>query len=95
MSEHECIIGLLYKTDYAQLATVLDLKDHIEETAEDNNSFRAFGMDWMITHVWSLKDYADKRKSTNLTRFDFCPECGKKIDWKAIREEGEHEAGRC
>mgnify|MGYP007081926419 CR=1 FL=1 len=54
MSEHECIIGLLYKTDYAQLATVLGLKDHIEETAEDNNSFRAFGMDWMITHVWSF-----------------------------------------
>ena len=95
MSEHECIIGLLYKTDYAQPVTVLDLKDHIEKTDEYNNSVIDFGMDWMIKIVWSLKDYADKRKSTNLTRFDFCPECGKKIDWKAIREEGEHEAGRC
>lgn len=31
---------------------------------------------------------AVNRKSTNLTRFDFCPYCGKKIDWKEIRENG-------
>ena len=32
--------------------------------------------------IYNLKDYYDRRKSTNLTRFNFCPMCGKKIIWK-------------
>ena len=35
--------------------------------------------------TFSLNDYCDKRKSTDLTRFNYCPICGKKIDWKAIK----------
>ena len=34
---------------------------------------------------YTLKDYCDKRKSTNLTRFEYCPYCGSKIDWKKIK----------
>lgn len=30
-------------------------------------------------------NYCDKRTSTNLTQFNYCPLCGKKIDWKAIK----------
>ena len=32
--------------------------------------------------IYNLKDYYDRRKATNLTRFNFCPMCGKKINWK-------------
>ena len=35
--------------------------------------------------IYSLPDYCDKRKSTDLTQFNYCPLCGKKIDWKAIK----------
>lgn len=36
--------------------------------------------------TYSLSDYCDKRKSTDLTQFNYCPFCGKKIDWKAIKD---------
>ena len=39
--------------------------------------------EWLHT----LKQYADRRRSTDLTRFSFCPDCGKRIDWKSIAKE--------
>ena len=36
--------------------------------------------------VYPLSDYTDRRKSTNITQFDFCPFCGEKIDWKQLRK---------
>ena len=38
--------------------------------------------------IYTMKDYADKRKSTNITRFEYCPHCGEKIDWKKIKLVG-------
>lgn len=35
--------------------------------------------------VYTMSDYCDRRKSTDLTRFNYCPMCGKKIDWKAMK----------
>lgn len=32
--------------------------------------------------VCTRQDYYDRRKSTNLLRFNFCPICGEKIIWK-------------
>lgn len=32
--------------------------------------------------VYKLEDYYDRRKSTNLLRFNYCPTCGAKINWK-------------
>ena len=72
MNEHECTIGVYYDYGNTQLVTVGELKGLIE--------------DWPC--FYSFKDYCDKRKSTNLTRFEFCPYCGKKIDWKKIKSEG-------
>jgi len=37
------------------------------------------------------KDYIDKRKSMSIM-FNFCPNCGKKINWRKLRKnllEGE------
>ena len=71
MSEHECIIGVYYDYSGTEMVTASELKRVTEE--------------W--PHFYSFKDYCDRRKSTNLARFKFCPYCGKKIDWKKIKEE--------
>lgn len=88
MSKHECIIGNLYD-DGLHLATLKELKDYIKETKEYNlfvrNSYPSISQN-LLAAEYTLKDYCDKRKSTNLTRFEFCPYCGKKIDWKKIKE---------
>lgn len=34
--------------------------------------------------IYTMKDYIDRRKSTNITRFNYCPFCGEKINWKTI-----------
>jgi len=89
MSEHECIIGLLHDS-YLNEITLSDLKRHILTRKEMNEyiieTYRCKKHP-MIVPEWGLKDYADRRKSTNLTRFEFCPYCGKKIDWKKIKNE--------
>ena len=71
MSEHECIIGEYYDYGNTCLVTANELKILTEE-------WHGF---------YSFKDYCDRRKSTNLERFEFCPYCGKKIDWKKIKKE--------
>lgn len=91
MKEHRCIIGLLHTVDYDELVTLSGLREHIKNTVEFNETISQFPQyDIFNLHrnMFSLKDYADKRKSTDLTPFDFCPYCGKPIDWKAI---GQHD----
>lgn len=95
MSEHECIIGSL-NDDIYKLITLKELKSYIQELKEYNQYILdTFAHDdvrlkFQITE-YTLKDYCDKRKSTNLTRFEFCPYCGKKIDWKKIKEENKND----
>lgn len=36
--------------------------------------------------VYTLEQYFDWRYNTNLTRFVYCPYCGKKIDWKGMKD---------
>lgn len=84
MAEHECVVGLLNST---QLATVSRIKKHIVDQRNHNQYLREEGIiaPWIYHKVWTMKDYADRRKSTDLIRFGYCPECGEPIDWKAIR----------
>ena len=84
---HECIIGLIYHTDYSELCTLNMLRKSIDETKELNEISRKYRYG-IYGFEYTMQDYGDHRKSTNLTRFDFCPYCGKKIDWKEIRENG-------
>lgn len=79
------IIGLLYLTVDSELVDIHQLKFHIQERKEHNQSCREYGLENLFWPEWTLWDYADGRKSTNLRKFKFCPECGEKIDWKAIR----------
>ena len=70
------------------MATLDGLKIHIKENLELKQAFETdplyvgynHGIKW-----WTLADYCDKRKNTDLTRFEYCPMCGRKIDWKSIK----------
>ena len=89
MKKHECFIGLFYDSDYADLITLNGLKSKIKwnkaYNAFINNDPEVYRATWALRQEWTLKDYCDRRKSTNLCQFDFCPVCGKQIDWKTIR----------
>ena len=81
----ECWIGVRYDYENTDLITLAELKKYIEE--EKQLAERHKDCKWWqsILNKYTLEDYCDKRKSTNLTRFNYCPLCGKKIDWKAIK----------
>ena len=72
------------------MVTLDGLKYHIKYQLELKQAFEADAIFKDYNHGikgWNLSDYCDKRKSTDLTRFNFCPICGKKIDWKAIKND--------
>ena len=75
----ECVVGMRHGYENTELVTLAELKEHIKRRTE-------FTKGWTFEiKVYTLADYCDKRKSTDLTRFEYCPICGKKIDWKAIK----------
>lgn len=86
MSEHECIIGLL-NDDIYRLITLKELKEFIKEVKQYNQFLDDQGIIRFKAKEYTIQDYCNKRKSTDLTRFEFCPYCGKKIDWKKIKSE--------
>ena len=75
----ECIIGIKGE----DLVTFDELKEIIKRDAEFKKT--NYKMWSIMGNKYSLNDYCDRRKSTDLTRFNYCPFCGKKIDWKAIK----------
>lgn len=81
MNENTCehVIGMIYAYEDTGLATLKILKEHIEDQERLCKNF------WKSSKPHTLSDYADRRKTTDLTRFNHCPNCGEKIDWKAIR----------
>ena len=90
MVEHTCVIGLLHHYEGSELATLESLEDHITDSIMHNVLVRSDPIfrdaKELYCKEWSFKDYADFRKNTDLTRFRFCPDCGKAIDWKKIKE---------
>ena len=78
--EHQ--IGVLWNYESTKIATIKDLKEHIEW--EKKRRQYSYGVVFH-SELYSLSDYCDKRKNTDLHRFEYCPICGKKIDWKAIK----------
>ena len=90
MVEHTCAIGLLHHYEGAELVTLELLEDHIMDNRWHNEMLSddplLSNCKELYCKEWSIKDYADFRKNTDLTRFRFCPYCGKAIDWKKIKE---------
>lgn len=85
----DCTIGLLSRGyDGYELVTLQQLKDRIAEKRYYNEVLvptYATEPARLLQKVWQLRDYGDFRKSTDLTRFKYCPRCGKEINWKEIR----------
>ena len=85
----ECYIGIINGYDNTSMVTLDGLKYHIKDQLELKQAFEKDVLFKDYNHGikgWTLADYCDKRKSTDLTRFNYCPLCGKKIDWKAIKD---------
>lgn len=86
--KHECIIGALFLGEL-ELVTLEDVKKYVAETKDINRQIDEHPIyhrhPEMKRTEWTWAQYADKRVNTNLRQFDFCPECGKKINWKGIR----------
>lgn len=86
MSCKECIIGIINHQEYYELATVEELKQHIEHI-RSFNEYLDGGLGMWRYNEWTWKQYCDKRVNTDLTRFDHCPNCGKKVDWRKLKYE--------
>lgn len=86
---HECVIGLFHHYEGSQLVTLAELEEEITDSIMHNIMLDSDpllkGCTYLRRKEWTLADYGDRRKRTNLTRFEFCPECGIGIDWKKIR----------
>ena len=78
----ECYIGIKHDYEDTRLVTLSQLIEEIEWLKERQKTFDEYGIK---NKIYTLSDYCDKRKSTDLTQFNHCPVCGKKIDWKAIK----------
>ena len=91
ITQHECFVGIINDYDHTEMVTLNGLKRHARDTSELIESMKKDGLFKDFIHgcrAWTLADYGDKRKSTDLTRFEYCPACGKKIDWNKIRRGG-------
>lgn len=92
MSEtnHECLVGLWYYSEGSEMVNIGDITKNIRLhnemfSCEDAyvRTLRQLGM-----QEYHMEDLFDLRKNRlPITRFRYCPECGKKIDWKGMREE--------
>lgn len=87
----ECnhILGLLRHTDYCELVDFERLAQHIRHRIEWNEMLRHdpnfAELMYFAKPEFTMCDYADWRRSTNLTRFKHCPMCGSRIDWKSLK----------
>lgn len=85
----ECYIGIINDYENTTTVTLEELKSHIRDELELKHIYENDEMWKGYNHGikgWTLADYCDKRKSTDLTRFNYCPMCGKEIDWKTMRD---------
>lgn len=90
MADHECIIGMYQYVDYADVITLSDLKREMEDRKRINEVWKNENTPYagcFIEPEYTLTQYADRRFNTGLSHFNYCPVCGKKIDWKELREK--------
>lgn len=77
----DCAIGEWLDYEDTRIVTANELFENIKTTNRHmKEQYRV-----------NAADYCDFRKTVNLVRFRFCPECGRKIDWKAIKRMADNE----
>lgn len=89
---HLCIIGQFYDTDDSRLVTypgLVYLYDYNREVVRQLEDDPVYGtvIEKLLSNHYRLTDYFDKRKSVNMRRFKYCPDCGKKIDWRELKKK--------
>lgn len=84
---HNHIIGIFYYCDAADLCTLEDLKEKINYMKEMNEYYIKIHNPTHRYKYTELKDLLDNRKSTCFKRFEYCPVCGEKINYRKIIEE--------
>lgn len=87
--KHNCYIGEWLDYENAELVTYNDLKEKVKNNNETfGYGLSTYGENFMngLMKELNINDYFDKRKNTNFNRFNYCPYCGKKIDWKELKE---------
>lgn len=75
MCEH--IIGFYCAFSDSDVITLQQLKDYIALQEKRHNKY---GM-W---HYYTPSDYSDMSKDVDIERFNYCPKCGERIDWKSL-----------
>lgn len=86
--KHECVIGIysdydsLMPVSLNQLKGILIASDDLKKVIQVDPVYMAI---YHSYRHYTLSDYLDRRKNTNLSRFEYCPVCGKEIDWKKLR----------
>ena len=96
---HDCIIGMIYHYENTQLVTYGDL---VREYESDVDSAVAWGRELTVNSDRYSRQYfynmaieevkrsrldrmTDKRNNA-MQRFEYCPNCGAAINWKALRQ---------
>lgn len=98
MTEHECIIGeyIAYSNELVTLPLLLGQiqrrKEFNESIEHEATVYAQNGRHELSDEIrkhknpeYSLTDFCDRRKRTPLHHFNYCPMCGRKIDWKSLR----------
>lgn len=83
----QCVIGMLHDYENTQLITLQDLIEHIENERRYIERNKQMGVTFPNYRLRELADYCDFRKSTDVTRFRFCPFCGNEIKWRKFKNE--------
>ena len=89
MSNHNCYIGEWLNYEDTELITFKDLLTKIQEYNETYEyALNNFGQDFVngLMKKKNIEDYFDGRKNTNIIKFNYCPVCGKEIQWKLMKE---------
>lgn len=72
-----------YESD---LYTLKALEKEVDEDIASYEQYKKSCPGVYITEPYTMFDYTDTAKKTNLIRFNYCPMCGKKIDWEELNK---------
>ena len=86
---HDHTIGILCSIDDKRLVTFSDLVEYIKDCIVYNGYVDKYYPSFYTVHkkVYTISDYANHMKITDLERFTYCPFCGEKIDWDKLKEK--------
>ena len=80
----DCWIGILNSYDQGDGNDLHlgNVNDRLKEVAVHSFTMASFSNSFKGYHP---KDYIDRRRGLS-TLFNFCPECGEKINWRKVRK---------